>query len=197
MKTLETLSIISFAAWCLSEITISLVSLGNRSRTTSAGVDRHSYFIVWFSTLFPLFLAFLVRNHPLLANGFGSLAALFPLPGYVGCLVVLLGVTVRLAAFVTLSRQFTEQVSILEKHELVDTGIYRVIRHPAYLGHLAALLGIGLILGNWVSLAVLVLLPLAGVLYRIHVEEGALLRHFGPAYQEYAGRTKRLLPGIW
>ena len=48
-----------------------------------------------------------------------------------------------------------------------------------------------------VSLVALVLLPLAGILYRIHVEEGALLRYFGSAYQAYADRTKRLLPGIW
>ena len=192
METLETLGIISLAVWGVSEITISLVSLGNRSRTTSAGGDRYSYIIVWISTLFPLFLAFLM-----LANGFGSLAALFPLLGYTGCLVLLFGVTVRLAAVATLRRQFTEKVSLLEKHELVDTGIYGVIRHPAYLGHLASLLGIGLILGNWVSLAALVVLPLGGILYRIHVEEKALLGHFGPAYQEYASRTKRLLPGIW
>lgn len=52
-------------------------------------------------------------------------------------------------------------------------------------------------LGNWVSLVVLVVLPLTGLWYRIRVEESALLRYFGPAYQEYASRTKRLLPGIW
>lgn len=197
MKNLETLSILSLAAWCISEITISLVSFGNRWRTTSTGADKYSHLIVWFSTMLSIFLAFLIQKHVLLANGFGSLAAFFPFLGYLGCLVLLLGVTIRLAAVATLKRQFSERVSILEKHELVDTGIYRVIRHPAYLGYLTSLLGIGLILGNWVSLAALVLLPLGGILYRIHVEERVLSRHFGAAYQEYASRTKRLLPGIW
>jgi protein-S-isoprenylcysteine O-methyltransferase Ste14 len=103
----------------------------------------------------------------------------------------------RLVAVATLKRRFTVKVSIIEKHEIVDTGIYGVIRHPAYLGHLVSLLGIGLILGNWVGLSALVVLPLAGILYRIHVEERALLRYFGPAYQAYINRTKRLLPGIW
>ncbi len=102
MATLEILSIISLAAWCLSEITISVVSFGNRSKTTSAGGDRYSYFIVWFSTIFPIFFAFLVQKQVLLSNGFGSLAALFPLLGYVGCLVLLLGVSVWLAAAVSL-----------------------------------------------------------------------------------------------
>jgi protein-S-isoprenylcysteine O-methyltransferase len=197
METLETLAIISLAAWCASELTISLVSNGNRSRIPSAGVDRYSYLLVWFSTAVSLFLAFLIQKHLLLANGFGSLSPLFPLLGYLGCLVLLFGITIRLVAVATLRKQFTVKVTILEKHEIVDTGIYRILRHPAYLGHLAALLGIGLVLGNWVGLLALVLLPLAGILYRIHVEEGALLRYFGPAYQAYAGRTKRLLPGIW
>jgi protein-S-isoprenylcysteine O-methyltransferase Ste14 len=88
-------------------------------------------------------------------------------------------------------------VSIIEKHEMIETGIYKVIRHPAYLGYLTSLLGIGLVLGNWVGLTALVMLPLAGILYRIHVEESELLGYFGSAYQEYASRTKRLLPGIW
>jgi protein-S-isoprenylcysteine O-methyltransferase Ste14 len=197
MENLKTLSIISLAAWCVSEITISLVSLGNRSRIPSTVVDRYSYILVWSSTMLSLFAAIVIQKHLLLANGFGSFAALFPLGASVGCLVLLLGLTVRQAAVATLRRQFTLKVSILEKHELVDTGIYGIIRHPAYLGHLASLLGIGLILGNWFSLLALVLLPLGGILYRIHVEEKALLRHFGPAYQEYAGRTKRLLPGVW
>ncbi len=197
MENLKTLSIISLAAWCLSEITISLVSLGNRSKIRSPAVDRYSYLLVWVSTVLSILFAFLIQKHLLLARGLGSLAARFPQEAWVGCLVLLLGVTIRLAAVVTLRRQFTEKVSILEKHELVDTGIYGIIRHPAYLGHLASLLGIGLILGNWVGLLILVVLPLGGILYRIHVEEEALLSHFGPAYQAYAGRTKRLLPGIW
>jgi protein-S-isoprenylcysteine O-methyltransferase Ste14 len=137
-----------------------------------------------------------MRVHPNFANGFGSFFTLFPLLGYLGCLFIAFGVTIRLMAVATLKRQFTLKVSIIEKHELVDTGIYGIIRHPAYLGHLASLFGIGLVLGNWIGLMALALLPLAGIMYRIHVEEKVLLDYFGPAYQEYARRTKRLLPGI-
>jgi protein-S-isoprenylcysteine O-methyltransferase len=197
MGILEYLTITVFVIWCVSEIVISLISLRNRSRDLSDGTDRFSYFIVWFSTVPPIGLAYLIRAHLMFANGFGSLSTLFPLLGYLGCLVIVFGITIRLVAVATLKRQFTLKVTIIEKHEIVDTGIYGLIRHPAYLGHLASLLGIGLVLGNWVSLMALVVLPLAGMLYRIHVEESALLRCFGPAYQEYASRTKRLLPGIW
>ena len=197
MGILGYLSITLFTLWCLSEIVIGLISLRNRSRDLSVGADRFSYLIVWFSTVPPIGLEYLLQAHPNFAHGFGSLSALFPFLGYLGCLVLALGITIRLVAVATLKRYFTVKVSILEKHKIVDTGIYGIIRHPAYLGHLASLLGIGLVLGNWVGLAALVLLPLAGILYRIHVEEKALLHYFGAAYQAYANRTKRLLPGIW
>jgi protein-S-isoprenylcysteine O-methyltransferase Ste14 len=197
MKILDYLTIILFGIWCVSEIVIGLVSLRNRSRDLSEGRDRFSYFIVWFSTVPAIFIAYLTEKHLIFANGFGSFSTLIPLLGYLGCSVMVFGITIRLVAVATLKRQFTVKVSIIEKHEIVDTGIYGIIRHPAYLGHLASLLGIGLILGNWVGLTVLVVLPLAGILYRIHVEERALLRHFGHAYREYTSRTKKLLPGIW
>jgi len=197
MKILEYLTITLFAIWCVSEIVINLISFRNRSRNLSEGTDRFSHFIVWFSTVPPILLAYLIQKHSIFANGFGSFSTLFPLLGYLGCLFIAFGVAIRVMAVATLKKQFTVKVSIIERHEIVETGIYKIIRHPAYLGHLASLLGIGLVLGNWVGLTALVVLPLAGILYRIHVEESALLHHFGTAYQAYASRTKRLLPGIW
>lgn len=197
MEMLEPLSITLFATWCVSEIVIGLISLRNRSRSLSEGTDKFSYFIVWISTVPPIGLAYLIRAQLIFTNGFGSLSALFPALGYAGFFVMAVGITIRLVAVATLKRQFTLAVSIVEKHTVIDTGIYGIIRHPAYLGHLASLAGIGLVLGNWVSLTALVVLPLAGVIYRIRVEESMLLQYFGQAYQAYANRTPRLLPGIW
>jgi protein-S-isoprenylcysteine O-methyltransferase Ste14 len=131
------------------------------------------------------------------SNGFGNLSTLFPFLGYLGCFSLALGITIRLIAVATLKQHFTTTVSVIERHKIIETGIYKIIRHPAYLGYLMSLLGIGLVLGNGVGLIALVVLPLAGISYRIHVEEHVLLSYFGSAYQEYANRTKRLLPGIW
>ena len=197
MEILKYLTITLFAIWCVSEIVISLISFRNRSRDLSEGADRFSHFIVWFSTVPPILLAYLIQKHSILANGFGSFSTLFPLLGYLGCLFIAFGVTIRVMAVATLKKQFTVKVSIIERHEIVETGIFKIIRHPAYLGHLASLFGIGLVLGNWVGLMALVVLPLLGILYRIHVEESVLLGYFGSAYQEHANRTKRLLPRIW
>jgi len=59
------------------------------------------------------------------------------------------------------------------------------------------MLGLGLALENWVSIAILVVLPLAGHLYRISVEEKVLVGHFGQSYADYMKRTKRLIPGVY
>ena len=197
MGLLEYLTAAVFAAWAASEMAISLISLRNLARGSFEGSDRFSFLVMWFSIVPSILFAILIWRHLIFRNGFGSFSALTPLLGYVGCGFVVFGIATRLVAVATLNRQFTTSVTIVEKHEIVNTGIYRIIRHPAYLGHLASLFGFGLASGNWFSLAVLVVLPLAATLYRIRVEERALLRHFGPAYREYAHRTSRLLPGIY
>ena len=197
MEFLRYLTITLFVIWCGSEIVVSLISGINKSRVSSTGADKFSFFVVWLSTIPPILFAYLIQTHFIFSNGFGSFSTLFPFLGYLGCLFITFGVTIRLMAVARLRRQFTTKVSIIEKHEIVERGIYRRIRHPAYLGYLASLLGIGLVLGNWVGLMALVILPLVGILYRIHVEESVLLAYFGPAYQDYINRTKKLLPGIW
>lgn len=197
MEFLRYLTIALFGIWCMSEIVISLISAINRSTVSSSGADRFSFLIVWLSTVPPLLFAFLIQKHSLVSNELGSFSTRFPFLSYFGCFCLAFGVTIRLLAVATLKQQFTTNVSILEKHKIIETGIYRIIRHPAYLGYLMSLLGIGLILGNWLGLIALVVLPFLGILYRIHVEERVLLNYFGSAYQEYANRTKRLLPGIW
>jgi protein-S-isoprenylcysteine O-methyltransferase Ste14 len=58
-------------------------------------------------------------------------------------------------------------------------------------------IGIGLRYGNWLSLAALVLATLAGFVYRIRVEETALVMALGSAYTAYASGRKRLVPFLW
>lgn len=74
---------------------------------------------------------------------------------------------------------------------------YRLLRHPSYSGLLLILLGLGLMLGTWLGLAALIVLPLIGMLIRIRVEESVLTGALGQEYVSYAAETKRLIPGAW
>lgn len=76
-------------------------------------------------------------------------------------------------------------------------GLYRLVRHPSYLGMEIIFLAAGLHAHNWVSLAVYGILPTLALLYRIHVEEAALLHAFGQEYADYMRATRRLIPWLY
>ena len=118
-------------------------------------------------------------------------------PVVIGLAVVVLGVGLRIWAVLTLGPFFKFVVAIQDQHRVVDRGPYRLVRHPSYTGALAGLLGVGIVLDNWLAAAALVLIPLAAVLIRIRVEEARLVTALGSPYQNYADRTNRLVPGIW
>ncbi len=77
------------------------------------------------------------------------------------------------------------------------SGPYRYVRHPIYAGAMVVMVGVGLALGNWLSLVLCVLLPLAAYVVRIRVEEGALEEALGDSYREYEQGKARLVPWIW
>jgi protein-S-isoprenylcysteine O-methyltransferase Ste14 len=80
---------------------------------------------------------------------------------------------------------------------VIERGPYRWVRHPSYSGLVVFFLGFGLALTNWISLLVLVVVPTAGLVLRIHSEERALLAGLGEHYRRYAAVRRRLFPGLW
>jgi protein-S-isoprenylcysteine O-methyltransferase len=142
-----------------------------------------------------------------LAIGLGRAAADFvpalaiPGPRWVpfvlGLLLVWTGVGLALWATRTLGRFYRPVVTIYEDHEVVTTGPYRHVRHPIYAGAMVVMVGVGIALGNWLSLIVCVLLPLAAYVVRIRVEEVALEDALGDRYRSYEQGKARLVPGIW
>lgn len=107
------------------------------------------------------------------------------------------GLWVRYSAMRTLASFFTYAVEIQPQHQLVETGLYRWVRHPAYLGQLLVFLGIGLALANWISLLGLALPISLAFSRRIAVEEQALRQHFAEAYEAYRHRSWRLIPWLY
>ncbi len=107
------------------------------------------------------------------------------------------GIALRWWSFRSLGRYFTFTVMTSPDQPVIMSGPYRWLRHPSYAGLLLIIAGIGFAFGNWLSLAVLVGALLAGIVYRIRVEESALEIALGSAYTTYASRRKRLIPFVW
>jgi protein-S-isoprenylcysteine O-methyltransferase Ste14 len=114
-----------------------------------------------------------------------------------GLVVMCAGIAVRQWAVATLGRFFTIDVRVQSGQTVVESGPYRWVRHPAYTGLILTFLGLGLALGNWASLLAAFLVPTAGLVYRIHVEEHALLEALGEPYRRFAEGRARLVPGVW
>lgn len=133
--------------------------------------------------------------------GFTSLSPRIPMrPLFAFSLGIALmwsGVALRLWSVHTLGRFFRTSVFLQEGHELVESGPYHLIRNPSYTGALITLFGLGLAIGNWISLALTVIGPLIAFLRRIHVEEAALAAHFDGSYKTYSAHTWRLIPWVW
>jgi protein-S-isoprenylcysteine O-methyltransferase Ste14 len=114
-----------------------------------------------------------------------------------GLVLLVLGATLRLWSFQTLGRYFTFTVKVSPDQPVVTAGPYRVLRHPGYAGGLLATAGVVLQYGNWLSLALIMLSILAIIIWRIRVEEHALLATLDDRYRAYAAHRKRLVPLIW
>jgi len=78
---------------------------------------------------------------------------------------------------------------------IVDTGPYRWVRNPMYLGHLIFLAGVALALGSWIALAVLAF-HVFWFDRRVREDEERLAALFGAPYREYCRRVKRWIPGL-
>jgi protein-S-isoprenylcysteine O-methyltransferase Ste14 len=96
-----------------------------------------------------------------------------------------------------LGRYFTRDVATREGQRVVESGPYRWIRHPSYTGILMTAAGFGLALGNALALAIVLIGVLAGLLYRVAVEERALATDLGQPYRTYMLRTRRFIPFLW
>ncbi|WP_426594416.1 methyltransferase family protein [Cellulomonas sp. McL0617] len=114
-----------------------------------------------------------------------------------GAVVGWLGLILRWWSFATLGRYFTIVVQTSADQVVVSRGPYRLLRHPSYTGLLAALVGVGLMLGNWVGVCASFVLILLALIARLRREERAMIDTLGDAYLDFAKDRARLVPFIW
>jgi protein-S-isoprenylcysteine O-methyltransferase Ste14 len=103
----------------------------------------------------------------------------------------------RFIAVWSLGKFFTVDVTIQENHKIIDKGVYKIVRHPSYLGSLVSFIGFGISLNNWISLIIIIIPITIAFIHRIKIEEQLLLKQFEVDYSEYMKKTYRLLPKIY
>jgi protein-S-isoprenylcysteine O-methyltransferase Ste14 len=178
-----------WSVWFLSEILLNRILRAGKS--DKQGADKGSIRIIWITIG--------------TANTVGIIAAVllkFPISNLVwvpvaGLVLVVFGMIIRFVSIWTLGRYFTVDVTIRENHKIKQTGMYKIIRHPSYLGSLLSFIGFGISLNNWISVIVIMVLMSWAMLHRISIEEKVLIKQFGQEYLDYMKHTYRLIPWIY
>ncbi len=111
-----------------------------------------------------------------------------------GTALLLAGGILRRACFAALGEYFKGAVIVTPGQPVIQSGPYRLVRHPSYAAGFMVLGGVGVAFGNWLSMAILFAAPCLVYTFRIRAEEKALLETIGEPYRLYMSRTKRLIP---
>lgn len=188
--TYALLFVFVFLLWALSEL-LGPVRWSHAKQGKGKRRDRRSLFLGVVSGGAGVIFA--------LASPFLLPAASIPQASFffVGMACVALGVGWRWYAILTLGRYFTAEVIIQERQTVVSSGPYHYVRHPSYTGVLVIVAGLGLLIGNWASVLVIVAGLFFPLLYRMSIEEYEMSEAF-EEYAQYMRRTRwRLIPYIF
>ncbi len=176
-----------YIGWIVVEILIAVLT---RTKRGSGDVqDRGTMPLLWITIALAMTAAGFARYY------FATIVP-FHVPTLATALI-LLGLFIRITAVLSLGKAFSANVAIRESQSLNQSGFYRFVRHPSYLGLEIIFVAVGLHQGNSIAFACAVVPCTIALLYRIQLEEKILVAAFGTQYEQYMLRTKRLLPFIY
>jgi protein-S-isoprenylcysteine O-methyltransferase Ste14 len=112
-----------------------------------------------------------------------------------GAVVTYAGLSLTVWSRARLGRYWSGVVALKQGHRLIQSGPYRVVRHPLYSGIIVAALGMALCITTWSSVAGVALLT-ACFERRAHKEDALLASEFGSEFEAYRQRTGRLAPRL-
>lgn len=87
-------------------------------------------------------------------------------------------------------------IEVKENQKLIDTGLYKIVRHPMYFATIFLFLSMPLILGSLISFIIFLVYPFI-IAKRIKNEEQVLEKEL-KGYKEYKNKVKyKMIPFIW
>ena len=115
---------------------------------------------------------------------------------WAGALLMAAGVWLFWRSHADLGENWSVTLELQEGHELVSSGVYKLIRHPMYAAFFVMAAGQTLLLRNWIAgPSALLAVALLYVVRKPH-EEAMLLEQFGEEYRRYMASTGGVIPRI-
>ncbi len=107
------------------------------------------------------------------------------------------GLGLRVWAVLTLGRFFTWHITVYEDHQVIRSGPFRFIRHPAYCGALILFVATLVFLHAWVAAGLSLVFQLFAYVRRIRYEEAMMIDRMGESYKAYTREVNALVPLLW
>lgn len=128
----------------------------------------------------------LVDMAPALSIGFSG-------QGLIGTFLVAAGLGVNINAMIAFAKADTtvNPVDPAKTSKLVTDGLFSQTRNPIYLAMAMVLLGVCVLFGNLVNLAVVAFFVWYITSFQITREEEALKKSFGREYEDYCKKVRR------
>lgn len=189
----DTLKVLVYSASAVVFFSEMLISYRKRAGKHTAKADQGSLRLIWRVIPISTLLAFFIG----ISSRYGAYDWGQYWLNYTALALVPIGMIIRQTAISTLKEFFTVQVAISPQHKLIETGLYRYIRHPSYTGIMVYIIGLAFSLSNYLSLLLLLLPVYWVIIHRIGIEEQALVSAFGTEYENYQKRTGKLLPKLF
>jgi protein-S-isoprenylcysteine O-methyltransferase len=114
---------------------------------------------------------------------------------WTGLILTAAGLSFAILARFWIGRNWSGTITIKEQHELIQSGPYRIVRHPIYTGLLLAYLSTAIVHGELRGFVGFFLL-LLGFGLKLRMEEAFMLQQFGTAYLDYKQRVKAVVPFV-
>ncbi|MER0442835.1 isoprenylcysteine carboxylmethyltransferase family protein [Emticicia sp. W12TSBA100-4] len=115
----------------------------------------------------------------------------------IGLLFLFIGTVIRIDALYKLNKNFTANITEIEKGKLIQHGIFCFIRHPSYLGAYLTMLGTSLFFEAIYTFIFSSISLIIVYSYRIYFEEKQLVKFFKNKYIRYKKSTWKMFPYIW
>jgi protein-S-isoprenylcysteine O-methyltransferase Ste14 len=110
---------------------------------------------------------------------------------------MVVGLSIRIYSMRKLNKSYTRILQTTEQQKLYTGGLYKIIRHPGYLGTILIWIYFGFAIENYIVIFIAIPMTFISYTYRIKSEEKMLLNQFGQEYADYQKKSWRLIPYIW
>jgi protein-S-isoprenylcysteine O-methyltransferase Ste14 len=147
---------------------------------------RYLYFLLIFAIIACVLMSIKFINIPITQNS----------RFLIGSLIIWGGLFFRWWAIYSLGKYFNIVVTVQSGQKIIKNGPYKYIRHPSYTGSMLILFGFGFSLGNWIGLAIILIIALISFYSRAIVEEQVMVSSFGNDYLNYMRQTTRFIPFV-